>query len=404
MSIFVQIASYRDPELKNTIRSLLKNADHPESLTVCIAWQHHSDDEWDNLDEFGEDPRFIIIDMDAKESRGACWARHAIQQKYAGQKYTLQLDSHHRFAQHWDTACIVMLAVLEARGHAKPVLTAYVPPYDPEDDPAKRTQEIYKINFDKFCSDGSILTRPGFVSKPWPKEPFPARFYSAHFTFAPGSFCTEVMHDPELYFTGEEITIMVRGFTKGYDFFHPNRLVAWHEYTRKNRTKHWDDGSKWQQYDAVSKKRVRVLLGMEDGSIDFGEYGLGDVRSLSDFEAYSGVTFKTKSVSKHARDFKDPPGPPEPAVSECTHWLRWMVEVPQVIRQREQEIDFVAEIIESEDGSSLKRVDEPAAALVRAGTVTFRYEGSQMPSRWVVWPHSKSGTWLEKCEGRIDTV
>ena len=36
-TIFVQIASYRDPELRPTIKDMLDNAKWPENLRICIA-------------------------------------------------------------------------------------------------------------------------------------------------------------------------------------------------------------------------------------------------------------------------------------------------------------------------------------------------------------------------------
>ena len=55
-SIFVQIASYRDPQLVPTIRDLISNAKHPENLKICIAHQHDvKKDGWDNLNEFKND-------------------------------------------------------------------------------------------------------------------------------------------------------------------------------------------------------------------------------------------------------------------------------------------------------------------------------------------------------------
>ena len=43
-TIFVKIASYRDPELKPTLADLLDKADNPDRLKVCVAWQHTSED------------------------------------------------------------------------------------------------------------------------------------------------------------------------------------------------------------------------------------------------------------------------------------------------------------------------------------------------------------------------
>jgi hypothetical protein len=41
MKIFIQIASYRDPELTPTIKSCLENAKYPENLVFGICRQYH---------------------------------------------------------------------------------------------------------------------------------------------------------------------------------------------------------------------------------------------------------------------------------------------------------------------------------------------------------------------------
>jgi hypothetical protein len=44
-TIFIQIASYRDPELRPTLKDLFDKADEPDTLHVCICWQHKEEDE-----------------------------------------------------------------------------------------------------------------------------------------------------------------------------------------------------------------------------------------------------------------------------------------------------------------------------------------------------------------------
>lgn len=395
-SIFIQIASYRDPELLPTIEDCLNNAAHPERLTFCIAWQHHPDDEWDRLDKYKDDKRFIILDVDSKESRGVCWARNLTQQHYKGQGYTLQIDSHMRFVKNWDALCIAMIKQLRGLGYPKPVLTAYVPPYQPKNDPDGRTQTIYQINFDRFNPDGSILTRPGFVAN-WQKlkEPLLARFYSAHFTFAPGGF---IKHDPELYFTGEEITVYARAFTHGYDFFHPHKIVAWHEYTREGRQKHWDDVSLWSELDGKSKKKVRQLLKMEsmdEGVTSFGEFDLGTERSLEDYERFVGIYFKDRKVSKHTLKFNPPPDPPGGLEEVNNYMLKYVLEFPEDFK-KEDDADFIAVIVEDMHGKSLYRKDlskEDLAISLRKGYTIFEYEGPDKPHVWILWKHLKTGDW-----------
>ena len=230
--IFIQIASYRDPELLPTLKDCIEKSDKPNNLVFGIAWQHSKDDEWDTLDEYKDDERFRILDFDYTESQGVCWARNQVQQLYDGEEYTLQLDSHHRFVEGWDTILINMVKDLQEKGHEKPLLTAYIPSYQPDNDPEGREMDPWWMTFDRFIPEGAIFFLPTAIPN-WEEltEPIPSRFYSAHFCFTLGQFSIEVQHDPQMYFHGEEISIAVRAYTHGYDLFHPHRLVAWHEYT-----------------------------------------------------------------------------------------------------------------------------------------------------------------------------
>ena len=81
-TIFVQIASYRDPELLHTIKDALDKASNPDRLVFGICWQHSTEDAWDSLEQYQNDPRFRILDVNYKEAQGACWARNQIQQLY----------------------------------------------------------------------------------------------------------------------------------------------------------------------------------------------------------------------------------------------------------------------------------------------------------------------------------
>ena len=157
--IFVQIAAYRDPELIPTLKDLFSKAKAPENIKVCIAWQC---DENDTLQEFANDIRVEYIKINYKDSKGACWARNQIQQRYSGEEYTLQLDSHHRFIENWDKELIEMYTNLKNRGYNKPLITSYIPSYDPEKDPSARVQIPWKMNFDRFIPEGAVFFFTGW--------------------------------------------------------------------------------------------------------------------------------------------------------------------------------------------------------------------------------------------------
>ena len=88
MKIFVQIASYRDPQLEPTIKDMLANAKKPKNITFGIARQFSEEDGFDKLEEYRNDKRFRILDIPYEDSKGVCWARNLTQQLYEGETYT----------------------------------------------------------------------------------------------------------------------------------------------------------------------------------------------------------------------------------------------------------------------------------------------------------------------------
>ncbi len=311
MRIFVQIASYRDPQLVPTIKNMIENAKKPKNLVIGICRQYHPEDGFDSLDEFKGDKRFRVVDVLYSESKGVCWARNQVQQLYGGEEYTLQIDSHMRFEKDWDDTLIKMVKQLQKKGFEKPLLTGYVSSFNPENDPAERIREPWRMVFDRFIPEGAVFFLPETIPG-WDKlkEPIPARFYSAHFAFTLGKFSEEVQHDPEFYFHGEEISIAARAYTHGYDLFHPHKVLIWHEYTRKGRTKQWDDDKQWVDKNNFAHKKNRSLFGMDgEENMNHGKYGFGKVRSLRDYEKYSGLLFSKRAVQQYTLDKGYPPNP-----------------------------------------------------------------------------------------------
>ena len=188
--IYVQIASYRDPELLPTIKDCLEKAKYSERLTFGICWQHCSKDQWDNLDEYKNNHRFRIIDVEHKNSKGVCWARSELQKLWRGEKYTLQLDSHHRFREDWDETLIEMIEKLKNKGHSRPILSSYLSSYEPKNDPSQRVLSPWVMSFDRFSPEGVLHVVPEEIKNHKElTEPIPARFCSGHFIFSDGIIC-----------------------------------------------------------------------------------------------------------------------------------------------------------------------------------------------------------------------
>lgn len=413
--IFIQIASYRDPQLSITIKNCLENAKHPENLVFGICNQYHPDDEF-NLDEFREDERFKIIDVIYTEARGACWPRNQVQQLYGGEEYTLQIDSHMRFAENWDIELIDMLNQLKKKGIKKPLLTGYVSSFNPNNDPNERIKEPWEMVFDRFIPEGAIFFLPQTIPN-WEtlEEPIPTRFYSAHFCFVSGEFCNEVQHDPNYYFHGEEISVGVRAFTHGYDLFHPHKTLIWHEYTRTNRIKSWDDDNLWYLKNNDSHKRNRQLFSM-DGEVynpeDFGKYGFGTERTLKEYEKYSGILFSKRAVQQYTLDKHHPPNP-YPYENE-EEWLESFATIFKHCidisfnQLPEKDYNFWVVAFHDENDETLFRKDADKTEISRLFTDPDKYckiwrefQTAKKPKYWVVWPHTESKGWCDRITGQL---
>jgi hypothetical protein len=299
-TIFVQIASYRDRELMPTIHDMLEKAAYPDNLTIGICWQHDGNEILDDIINNGQ---FRIIDVDWKTSQGVGWARNKVQELYNGEAYTMQLDSHHRFVKNWDVEMVGMIRQLQEQGFRKPLLTAYVGVYDPDDPVIYKDSRAFEMEPLEFSTEGILLFAPIPIENyQMLTQPIPARFVSGHFYFTLGIHCQECKYDPNIYFHGEEIMLSVRSYTLGYDLFHPHKNLLWHNYIRSRQIKHWDDHVHeknfqiaWHDRDLISKTIVMQLL---QGQITGYVYGFGDVRTLEDYEKFAGVNFKEKTYQK----------------------------------------------------------------------------------------------------------
>lgn len=446
-TIFVQIAAYRDPQLIPTLNDLIDKSDFPENLTAMVCWQHGIEQTLDNFYEdgfeyvgaeqcppqLGEFPVHILTKSNAKiklmdvhynQAKGACWARNAIQQFYSGEKYTFQLDSHHRFVQSYDTILIEMLEGLREES-PKPLITAYIPSFDPENDPEARSMVPWKMDFDRFIPEGAVFFIPSTIDnwKEYNGKPMKARFYSAHFAFADGSFADEVQHDPEYFFHGEEISIAVRAYTHGYDLYHPTVLVAWHEYTRKGRVKVWDDHTTtqkikglvdldWVERNNICHARNRTLFGMDGAdptSIDFGKYGFGDKRTLLEYEEYAGISFKYRGVQQETLDKKEPPNSIKYENEE--QWKETFVRSNDIricfhvseLGEIESDYDFWYVGCHDENGNEIFRKDAQEHEIreyVKNEFLDFRliFLSNIKPVSYTVWTHSASKGWLTKID------
>ncbi|NBV29884.1 hypothetical protein EBS02_12885, partial [bacterium] len=115
-------------------------------------------------------------------------------------------------------------------------------------------------------------------------------------------------------FTGEEILMSARLYTMGWDVFTPNQIIVYHLYTRSKAPKYWNDlKSFYEKISLLSTTKVRLLLQLHknekekqemesqlpsDLKRSLSRYGLGTMRSLTDFYRWIGFDSK-KQTFRH---------------------------------------------------------------------------------------------------------
>lgn len=414
MKIFVQIASYRDPQLIPTIENMLENAKKPKNIVIGVARQFHPEDGFDDLSKYEKDKRFRVLNIPYTESKGVCWARNQVQQLYGGEEYTLQIDSHMRFEKNWDDEMIKMIKQLQKKGYKKPLLTGYVSSFDPDNDPAGRVTEPWRMSFDRFTPEGVVFFLPETIPS-WKeiKQPVPARFYSAHYCFTLGQFSTEVQHDPEFYFHGEEISISVRAYTHGYDLFHSHKVLIWHEYTRKGRTKQWDDDKDWHLRNTACHIKNRQLLGVDGEKYD-GDYSqwFGSERTVRDYEKYAGILFETRGVQQEMIDKKYPPNTytfenDEEWKKSFSTIFKHCIDI-NYVSVPETDYEYWVVAFHNDKDETLYRRDADINEISSFKNdpdgyckVWREFNTTQKPKYWVVWPYSKSKGWCDRITGNL---
>jgi glycosyltransferase involved in cell wall biosynthesis len=314
--IFVQLASYRDPQLPTTIDQMLDHADNPDQFSFGVCWQH-DDSEMDVIKKYKKNKKVRINKFHYSESKGLGWARAEANKLHAGEELLLQLDSHHRFVKGWDTM------MLEDYNQCfeyskKPVLTTYLTPFEAEKEHALEPVPCLMSQYE-FSPDRLLMSRPWYIQDYKDRTcVIRSRTISGHFYLTSSKFLKEVPYDPDIYFGGyvEETTLSVRAHTWGYDFFSPYRQYMWHEYTRNNRPKHWDDHGKQSatnktsgERDTLARNKTRQLFAQEHHGIKMGKYGLGPVRTLKDYEIFGGFDFKNCRIQDYTLKVETPPNP-----------------------------------------------------------------------------------------------
>ena len=309
-TIFVSVASYRDPRCWDTVKDIYAKAKYPARVFVGIVEQNNYKDPQASSSEACVQASDVKIPqkqirtlkMEYTQAAGPTKARQLASTLYKGETYYCQVDSHVRFVKDWDQVCID--EIKKCRNPSKSLLTTY--PLD-ETTYNETTVDVPVMCDAKFNDAGipvptAAMKPPSFMNG----KPRLNAFIAAGFFFAPRQWVKDVPFDPGLdnLFQGEEMLLSARTYTNGYDIYTPSKNITLHEYIRKEKPKFWTDLGKTPEYEAkkkASESRARRILQLEAPVIEAGTdmYGLGMRRNIVDFWSHAGIDPLSKTAVKN---------------------------------------------------------------------------------------------------------
>ena len=350
-SIFVGIPSYRDSEIIPTLSDMFGKCSRKELIFVGICLQEefeemNSDMLCEKLMEKGvfsneqEYHKHVKVDfLEWREAKGPCFARYRVQKLFSGQKYFLSIDSHMRFVERWDEMLVDLLSKCE--NPDKSIITAYPPPYTLPDNVTNEGR-IPFLCFKEFGGDGMLRFAGKLLSAPQnSRVPIECFFWVSGFSFSNSRVLNECPCDPHLpfLFFGEESSMTLRLYTKGWRFFCPPRNVVFHLWERSHRPNFREVHKLSDQIDRdflqkLSMLRVKYLLhileekdkgmlqelagkegndkqvisGVEISSFDarkvleeISVYGLGSEKTLEEYNQFTGLDLKAKTFTERSK-------------------------------------------------------------------------------------------------------
>jgi [Skp1-protein]-hydroxyproline N-acetylglucosaminyltransferase len=267
-----------------------------------------------------------VYEMDAVLAVGPVFARHLAHRHYRGEYFAMQIDSHVRFVEHWDSDIV---GQWKSAKNEMAVLSTYLSDIIGSIEPETHKgihkgrpimcQSDYEGNGDnKHLRHGQQPEGEAGIKG----QPTLHPFWAAGFSFARGHFVIQVPYDQHLpmVFQGEEISIGLRGFTYGYDYYAAERSTCFHMYAiKENEAKRKKVPLFWEHSDIYAgsglraMKRLNTIIKMgnypptEWVQDDIHKYGLGKIRNVEKFFKVFGIYTDEQRVEHHLCSFVGKP-------------------------------------------------------------------------------------------------
>jgi hypothetical protein len=291
--IYVSISAFLDLDVKNTILDCINKAKYPNRLVFGICWQYEESIgiKADFLDDLKEGYNIQIIKFHYLESEGPSWAKDKAKKFYNKEEFCLQIDAHMRFVKDWDSFLVSDYFELKIKS-TNPIISFSPPTFDNE--VFEHLNQLDLVNIPKVISvtNENLFEYQENNEHNTQFKNIPSPILEPSFIFAEGKWLEEVLCNKDIYYIAEDVYQSVNSYTRGYDFFLPKQIVAWHRAFYPSRIKHYNThpSSNPKEKLKLSLSSVHELL-LEKRN-NPSKPGL---RNLKDYEIYANVKFNIAS-------------------------------------------------------------------------------------------------------------
>ena len=299
-TIFIGVGAYNEPYIKLMLDNCLENAEFPDRVHFGL-WLHNNDESHLDLSTY---TNVKSARIEYESLLGVPPARLNAIGLYNDEDYYLQVDGHMLFEKHWDTKLITKFEAIR-EVFDKPIITTYTPWWSMTDS----SVNFYSNDSDTSCApmvldvESSIkegYPKPKTEYSPWVEGEFYKEHHciSAHFLFTLPSFLEEVLPDPLIMYSGEEMSTAVRAWTRGYRMVTIQNPIAWHlnkfHGDRYEKDRLWDPRNSEEPFKHFLRKNKKGMVRSKKiltGEL-LGYWGSPTKEALALYEKVSGISFE----------------------------------------------------------------------------------------------------------------
>lgn len=305
--IFIAIPSCEEEDLYETVTDCFLKAKKPENIFIGIVNQK-KDGSFEDFSQF-QNVRTIDIKSDYSIGLGAAFALAC--SLLHGEKYFMRIDAHMRFVENWDEILIKNFLNIKKDGYKKPIISYRTSWFEKDKDGNIKYHKFdhpdlsaMKKELIPFLAKNQEIEHQlkdtlKSLDEDWDDKQYKQHYMiCGHFMFAERVFVDEVFPDIRVVFLGEEHTIPIRAFTRGYRIFAIKDEIVFHlgkdkKYLENIGQKNWknnlnkidfDKNYLWKKYTGFFKN---ILKGEE-----IGYYGAKDEESYLEYIRRFGVSYR----------------------------------------------------------------------------------------------------------------